>query len=123
MIPEKGPGVAAVSVRRLDDMVGGWFVGAFEPVVLPNEHAEVAVKRYPAGAVEAPHVHRESTELTLIVDGAARMAGRDLGPGDIIVLPPGTVTGFEALEACTTVVVKSPSVPGDKYPAELEPPA
>jgi quercetin dioxygenase-like cupin family protein len=123
MIMEKGPGVAGISVRRLDEMVGGWFVGAFEPVVFPSEHMEVAVKRYPAGAVEAPHVHRESTELTLIVDGEARMANRVLRAGDIIVLPPGTATGFEALQTCTTVVVKSPSVPGDKYPAELEPPA
>ena len=27
----------------------------------------------------------------------------------------GVATGFRALEDCTTVVVKTPSVPGDKY--------
>ena len=109
---------AAIAVHRLEDMVGGWFVGAFEPTLLQSDDVEVAVKRYPAGATEAAHVHLLAVELTLILDGRARMAGRELVAGDILVLPAGTPTSFEALEACTTVVVKSPSVPGDKYPAE-----
>ena len=100
---------------RLDDMVGGWFVGAFSPAVLHSDAAEVAVKHYSAGAVEAAHEHRIATEVTLLLTGRAKMCGREIVAGDILVLPPGTVTGFEALEDCTTVVVKTPSVLGDKY--------
>jgi quercetin dioxygenase-like cupin family protein len=115
MAPDPSP--AGVTVHRLDEMVGGWFVGAFDPVALPSADAEVAVKCYPAGAVEAPHVHYRATEVTLVLDGQALMAGRHLVAGDIVVLAPGTPTGFRALTACTTVVVKTPSCPGDKYPA------
>ncbi|HEU5006859.1 MAG TPA: hypothetical protein VFT67_07805 [Jatrophihabitantaceae bacterium] len=100
---------------RLDDMVGGWFVGAFEPAALHCDAAEFGVKRYRAGDVEAAHYHREGTEVTLILDGRARMCGREVSSGDILVLEPGTVTGFRAITDVTTVVVKTPSVPGDKY--------
>lgn len=112
---------APVEVHNLSDMVGGWFVGAFQPNVLSSSAMEVGVKRYRAGDTEAAHVHRVATEVTLVLEGRAAMAGRTLGPGDIIVLPAGTVTGFSALEDCTTVVVKAPSVPGDKYLADREP--
>ena len=104
---------------RLEDMVGGWFVGAFTPVALACAGAEVAVKTYHAGAMEMAHEHRVATEVTLLLSGRARMCDRELSAGDIVVLPPGTVTGFEAVEDCVTVVVKTPSVLGDKY--EVEP--
>lgn len=100
---------------RLEDMVGGWFVGAFTPAALPCDSAEVAVKHYVAGFVEGAHEHRIATEVTLLLTGRARMCGREIVAGDILVLPPGTISGFQALEDCTTVVVKTPSVLGDKY--------
>ena len=106
---------AGVTIARLEDMLGGWFVGAFQPAVLASDAMEVAVKRYPAGAKEAVHVHLVATEVSLLVEGRARMAGRDIGPGDIVVLSPGTASGLETFEPCTMVVVKSPSVLGDKY--------
>lgn len=110
------------SVRsfRLEDMVGGWFVGAFSPTALRCEAAEFGVKHYRAGDVEAAHYHRLGTEVTLILDGRARMCGREVRSGDILVLEPGIVTGFHAITDVTTVVVKTPSVPGDKYLAPDE---
>lgn len=107
----------APSSYRLQDMTRGWFVGDFSPAALRCAGAEVAVQRFAAGEVEAPHEHRIATEVTLLLEGTARMCGRTLTAGEILVLPPGTVTGFEALTDCTTVVVKTPSVLGDKHPA------
>ncbi len=103
--------------RRLDDMVGGWMVGNFEPVCLKTDACEVACKHYAAGASEAAHIHRIATELTLVASGRVRMNGRTFNAGDIILLEPGEATDFLALEPSTTVVVKMPSVLGDKYPA------
>lgn len=116
-----GPGEttgAGVACHRLDTMVGGWFVGAFEPTALHLEAAEVAVKHYRAGEAEAVHVHRLATEVTLVLSGRARMCGREIGPGEILVLHPGVASGFHAITDVTTVVVKSPSVPGDKHVQE-----
>ncbi len=56
-------------VRSLNDMVGGWIVGNFEPTCLKTTACEVACKHYEAGAAEAAHVHRIATEVTLIAAG------------------------------------------------------
>jgi hypothetical protein len=106
-----------MTVHRLDDMIGGWMVGDFTPSCIRSAACEVACKHYAAGAAEAAHVHRVATELTLIASGRARMNDRLLTAGDIVVLAPGEASDFEALEPTTTVVVKMPSVIGDKYPA------
>jgi len=102
-------------VRSLHDMVGGWIVGNFEPTCLKTAACEVACKHYEAGAAEAAHVHRVATELTLIATGRVAMNGRTFSAGEIVVLEPGEATDFRALEKTTTVVVKMPSVIGDKY--------
>ncbi len=98
-------------------MVKGWFVGDFAPVAFRTPGVEVGVKAYQAGDREVAHLHKVATELTLIVSGRAVMCGREWGPGDIVTVEPGEVTAFEALTDVTTVVVKLPSVSGDKYPA------
>ncbi len=101
--------------HRLDDMTRGWFVGNFSPAALRTEHTEVAVQQYRAGDHEARHVHKVASEITLILGGRARMCGQEWEHGDIVVLDPGEPTDFTALTDVTTVVVKSPSVLGDKY--------
>lgn len=102
-------------VFKLAEMSKGWFVGDFTPTALRTQTAEVAVKSYVAGAVEGRHVHKIASEITLILSGSARMNEKHVGAGDIVVLDPGDATDFQALTDVTTVVVKLPSVPGDKY--------
>lgn len=100
---------------KLSDMKGGWFVGDFTPVLLRTKDAEVAVKSYAKGVTEGRHVHRVAHEITVILNGSARMNGETFHHGDIVMLEPGEPTDFEALTDVTTVVVKMPSVIGDKY--------
>lgn len=107
---------------RLEAMVKGWFAGPFEPAVLALAGCEVAVKHYRAGEREAAHVHRLATEVTVVVSGRIRMAGREWQAGDIVVLEPGEATGFEALTDAVNVVVKAPAVLGDKYLVDEEAP-
>jgi quercetin dioxygenase-like cupin family protein len=96
-------------------MVKGWFVGDFAPGALRTKAAEVGVKRYRAGEREAWHYHKVAIEITLVLDGEVEMAGSRHRPGDIIRLEPGERTDFLAVTDATTVVVKLPSVLGDKY--------
>ena len=100
---------------RFDEMTRGWFVGGFSPAALVTEACEVAVKHYKAAEKEALHTHRVATEVTLILHGSVRMAGREWHEGDIVVLEAGEITDFEAITACTTVVVKVPGARDDKY--------
>ena len=101
--------------RNLSEMVGGWMVGDFEPSCIKTEACEVACKMYAANVGETSHVHRVATELTLIASGRATMNGRTYVAGDIIIIEPGEHTDFYAHEATVTIVVKMPSVRGDKY--------
>lgn len=103
---------------RLEDMIGGWFVGAFQPAALSTSDVEVAVKRYVAGEKEAAHFHKVATEVTLVLEGTVVMRGRQWSAGDIIVLSPGEATSFEAVTDATNVVVKLPGALNDKYLVE-----
>ena len=104
-----------MKLYHLDEMKGGWFVGNFEPTCSQTDAFEVACKQYNAGDSESRHVHRITTEITLIASGRVVMNDRIFKTGDIIVLGPGEATDFQVLEDAQTVVVKMPSVIGDKY--------
>jgi len=99
----------------LSSFTKGWFVGNFSPTLLPTEAVEVAVKEYRAGESESSHHHKVATEITVIVSGRVRMAGEEIGAGEIIRIAPGQSTDFTALSDAVTVVVKLPCVTGDKY--------
>lgn len=104
-----------MKLHHLSHMVKGWFVGGFSPSVVQTHAVEVAVKTYKAGDKEAMHFHRLATEITVVVSGHVRMAGKDLGPGDIVALEPLEPTDFEAVTDAINVVVKLPGAADDKY--------
>ncbi len=104
----------------MDDMLGGWFVGDFTPAAHQMSACEVAIKRYAAGMREGEHHHRVATEITVVIEGDIEMMGQRWGCGDVIVIEPGEATGFHAVTAACCVVVKSPSVAGDKHPGSFE---
>lgn len=103
---------------KLEDMTKGWFVGDFSPTAFSSSAVEAALKKYKAGDKEMRHVHKVATEVTLIVSGKVEMNKVALGQGDIMVLEPGESSDFSALEDSVLMVVKTPCVKGDKYPAE-----
>jgi quercetin dioxygenase-like cupin family protein len=96
-------------------MKHGWLIGGFDPAVLKTNQFEVGLKKYSAGDRESSHHHKVAQEITVIVQGRAKMMGQVFTSGDIIVLEPNESTTFEALEDTVTLVVKTPSVAGDKY--------
>lgn len=108
-------GPTGLTVAHLDDMVKGWFVGAFTPTAHHTDACEVSVRWYRAGDAEGVHHHRIATELTVVVDGRVRMCGQEFGAGSIVTLAPGTPTDFLALEDTWCVVVKTPGALDDKY--------
>jgi hypothetical protein len=100
---------------RLENMVKGWFAGAFEPAALKTNACEVAVKKYFAGDSEGGHYHKIATEVTMVLSGKVKMFGKVWTDGDIVTILPGEITAFEALTDAVTVVLKVPGVLNDKY--------
>lgn len=96
-------------------MTRGWFIGNFNPSVYSTNDFEVAVQTYAMGAIEAKHVHKVATEVTVIISGSASINGIIYNEGDIIVMRPSEESEFSAITDVTTVVVKYPSCIGDKY--------
>lgn len=105
-----------MQIHKLNAMTGGWFVGDFEPSVVRTPHAEVGVKMYKGGDKEPAHVHRVASEITLVVKGSIKINGQWIFAGEMCLLEPGEAGEFECITDCTLVVVKTPSVKGDKYP-------
>jgi hypothetical protein len=105
---------------KLSDMKGGWFVGAFSPSAISTSEFEVGVKQYKAGDKEPSHYHAVATELTLVLEGTVVMFGEVFSSGTIIIIEPLESTDFQALTDVTTVVVKLPSLVGDKYFTEMD---
>ena len=104
---------------NLDEFVRGWFVGGFAPTLYHTTDVEVAVQQFKKGDKEASHCHKIATEITVIVSGKARMNDTIATAGDIVKIPPGEYTDFEALEDTVTAVVKLPGALNDKYLKEL----
>lgn len=104
-----------MKIDHLDRMVRGWVVGNFDPSLYRTSAVEFAVQRFEAGANETWHYHKIATEITVIVSGRAEMNGREVAPGDIVMLEPGEGTDFRAIEETVTAVIKIPGVLNDKY--------
>jgi quercetin dioxygenase-like cupin family protein len=104
-----------VQLAKLSDFKGGWFAGSFTPALLSTGAFEVAVKHYKAGDREPWHLHKIATEITVVVEGTVEMNGAIHEAGTIIQILPGEGTDFRAITDVVTTVVKTPSIPGDKY--------
>lgn len=100
---------------NLNDYKGGWIIGDFSPVLFSTTTVEVAIKSYSAGSHESRHVHNIATEYTIIIQGSVLMNNIKYDTGDIIQIDPKESTDFFAIEDTTTCVIKTPSIPSDKY--------
>ena len=104
-----------MDVNKLDDMVGGWFIGNFTPSLYKTNDVEVAVKSYKAGEKEEAHYHKIATEYTVIINGRVKMNGEEYSAGSILTIYPLESTDFHAITDVITAVVKIPGASNDKY--------
>ena len=104
-----------VSKFNHKNFVKGWLVGDFKPALFKSKDIEVGVKYYEAGFKEKGHIHKISTEYTMIIKGKARINNTILEEGDGIEIKPFEVANFECILDCVTLVIKTPSSTSDKY--------
>ena len=103
-----------MKLYKLDHMVGGWFVGDFNPAAHQTSDFEVGYKRHPKGEKWETHYHKEMTEINCLILGKMKLQNTIIEAGDIFVLHPGEIADPIFLEDCELIVIKTPSVPGDK---------
>lgn len=98
----------------MSQMKGGWFVGDFHPTAFSTPHFEVSYKFHQAGEKWETHYHEKITEINYMIRGKMILQNTEINAGDIFVLKPYEIADPVFLEDCEMVVVKTPSVVGDK---------
>jgi len=104
-----------MKIGNLNDFIGGWFMGDFNPTIKKTTNFEIAIKKYKKGDFEKTHFHKIATEFTIIVCGKVIMNNIEYSEGDIILINPGESTDFKCLTDVVTTVIKTPSVKNDKF--------
>ena len=104
-----------MELYNLEDFWRGWFIGDFEPSVLRTKDFEVGSVIHKKGEHWPAHFHRESDEYNLLVSGEMIICGHKISSGAVFVIRKNEVANPEFLEDCKVVVIKVPSVIGDKY--------
>lgn len=107
-----------MKIANLSDMFKGWFIGDFEPTVLRTKDFEVGIMYHEKGSAWPTHYHKEATEITLLLSGRMKIQNKIIESGVIFTLEPYEIADPEFLEDCKVLVIKTPSVPGDKYTME-----
>ena len=100
---------------NLEEFTKGWLVGDFEPALFKTKDIEVGIKYYEAGDKEEKHYHKVATEYSIILYGTVSMLNQTFKQGQIVTVLPDVENKFECLEDACIVVIKTPSVIGDKY--------
>ena len=106
---------SAMRVFPVDRVKGGWFVGHFTDSAYQTDEFEVAYKTHSAGESWPTHYHKIATEINYVIHGTVRVNGVEFAAPAIYVHPPGEIASIEFLDDVEMIVVKTPSLAGDKY--------
>jgi len=105
---------------ELENYTGGWIVGDFVPNIIQTTDIEIGIKTYSKGFTDKPHYHKKTTEYTIILKGKAEICGIEINEGTIVRIDPLEVANFKALTDLITLVIKTPSLPKDKFFSDEE---
>ena len=107
-------------VGRLEDTIGGWYVGNFDNAVYKTKGLEVSYKIHKENEKWDWHYHEHLDEINLIVRGTMNLQGRVLTEGDVFVLEPMEIADPVFLTDCEIVCVKVPNFTNDKVVVRRE---
>lgn len=101
--------------RRIEEFVGGWFIGNFRPTLFNTKDFEVSYKIHKKDENVAPHYHKIATEYNLVLEGTININGEKFEKGDVFIIEPFMCSFPSFPDNCSLIVIKVPSAPGDKY--------
>jgi len=106
--------ILEMKIIKLADVHRGWFIGDFEPSVLKTKDFEVGVLEHKKGEDWPAHIHEHCTEYNVLLKGKMSIQKKEINVGDIFIIEKNEIADPVFHEDCTVVVVKTPSVRGDK---------
>lgn len=99
-----------MKIDKMENMIGGWFIGNFSTTSYKTDQFEVSYKKHPAGEKWDFHYHTLVTEINYLVRGKMIIQGQELNEGDIFTLKPYEVADPKFITDCEIVCVKTPSI-------------
>ena len=115
MVVATRQGCRKLEYNNLKNMTNGWFIGNFIPTVLDTKDFEVGLLSFKKGQLTDKHYHKIATEYNLVVNGMVKINDYVFEKDEIFILKPYEWSESEFLEDTEILVVKTPSVKGDKY--------
>ena len=103
-----------MKLSRLDDTIGGWFVGNFPQAAFQTDACEVSYKYHHKGESWPIHYQEKIIEVNLMVRGQMKMQDKILLSGDIFIIYPYEIADPEFITDCEVVCVKIPGITNDK---------
>lgn len=100
---------------KIESMLGGWFLGDFDPSIYKTKEIEIGMKKIPKGEVADNHYHKKAHELTFLISGSIEYNGKIFLDGEMILIEPYEKNNMHFLKDSTIIIAKWPSVIGDKH--------
>lgn len=104
-----------MKVSNINSFNSGWLVGNFSPTLFKSSDVEIGHHTYPSGYISDRHYHKVSIEYNYILKGKLIADGQTLSTGDIFIYEPHEESNVFFLEETDLIIIKAPSLPGDKY--------
>jgi hypothetical protein len=101
--------------NNINNFHRGWIVGNFVPSLIPNTDMDIGLLVCEKDHIADGHYHKLHTEHNIIVSGKALINDSVYTDGDIFIYEPYDRSIVRYLETTTLLVIKHPSVKGDKY--------
>ena len=108
-----------MQIHNVDNLIGGWFVGAFKETAYHTTACEVSYKTHYAGEEWAAHYHKIGDEINYLIEGQMEVNGQQLEAPVIFVIPKGEIAAPKFHTDVKLIVVKVPGELSDKYPANI----
>jgi len=107
-----------MQVFNVDNLIGGWFCGAFKETAYHTTACEVAFKTHTAGEHWPAHYHVQADEINYLILGQMEINNQLLVAPVIFVITKGEISSPKFVTDVTLIVVKVPGVLGDKIIVE-----
>jgi len=105
-----------MKVKKIKDFKWWWIIWDFTPSLIENNKLfEVWIKEYKKWDKDKKHYHKIATEYTIINCWKFLMNWKELNKWNIVIIEPNQEAEFKCLEDWNITVIKTPSIPNDKY--------
>lgn len=105
-------------ITDTNKFIGGWFVGNFSPAAYKTDQFEVCYKIHHKDEAWPTHYHAVSTEINYLLEGHMKINDIEMFAPTVFIIFPNEISKPTFFTECKLIVIKTPSIPSDKFNIE-----